>query len=312
MSKLFIGLQDSSWGRTNWCLAAKRLGVEVVGTLDGKAVLPLRNESAVTMAALDVNYMSTAALAITSDASVRGNYFPALPAFSNPDDVPTYDSYYIKPKLNHHKMEKHIAYTRHSTLPSAAAMMAGHDVFVISPDIGISTPTLEIDFAVNQQSVVKVIRTFTHSFADYNKPDNMVSGAIAPAVLMQSIQQFVTDQQIKGGIFNIQAVEFDGEWVVMDWNARPTGMHIITAAIPGVVEPALIHMLGLDIEPPDPIHIEIRSFWDTPFPNSKAPDIQAIGLIPSWLYNKSSIGRIYGIGETKQQVDDKFALLNTI
>ena len=79
---------------------------------------------------------------------------------------------------------------------------------------------------------------------------------------------------------------------------------------PGVGDIGLAQMLGIAFTA-QPVHIEIRSFWSNPIPNDKANIVLASGLIPSWVWERSFIGRVYGIGADAAEVQAKFSNLQT-
>jgi hypothetical protein len=316
MTKLFISFHEPSGFRSAWVAAANRLGVEVTGHVDGPNVLPVSNRTCASLASIPgARYMDTQTLEILSDSMARSQHFPSLPAAQSESDVLAMTGpIFIKPRRNTQKGQSSLAYSR---WPSGAALHASSwNEFVASeqplgglvacPDMGLPMSNLEIDFAVNAASEVFVMHTFTHGFVEHNRPTNMVCGATAPSDLIQAIQAFCVQRGITGGIYNVQAVMHDGAWKVMDWNARPSGMYGVASGLhAGVADAGLAHMLGLPHEAA-PVHIELRSYWDAPVPNSLASQVRAHGLIPSWVWSRDSIGRIYGIGDTQAEVNAKF------
>lgn len=317
MTKLFISLSERSEARQSWLAAATRLGVEVVGHIEGPHILPLENQTAEVASTLSgVNYMDAATFGILSDCVARGAHLPAMPAVQDEAAVLLMTCpVFVKPRLNLRKGSSSLAYTRWSS--GAALHAAAWQDFVtaetdlgglvVVPDMGNPMTNLEIDFSVNAASEVYVMHTFTHGFTDHNRPTNMVSGAVAPSDLVSAISSFCTQRGINGGIFNVQAVQHEGAWKIMDWNARPTGMYGVAAGVhPGVADAGLAHMLGLPVQPA-PVHIELRSYWGNPIPNELAAQVRSHGLIPSWVWSRDSIGRVYGIGDTQAEVQAKFA-----
>jgi len=316
MTKLFISLYERSEARQSWRAAAARLGVEVVGHIDGANILPLGNQTAEVASTLSgVNYMDAATFGILSDCVARGAYLPAMPAAQDEAAVLAMNGpVFVKPRLNLRKGSSLLAYTRWAS--GAALHAAAWQEFILAepelgglvvvPDMGNPMSNLEIDFAVNAASEVYVMHTFTHGFTAHNRPTNMVSGATAPTGLVADISGFCAIRNIKGGVFNVQAVQHEGFWKIMDWNARPTGMYGVAAGVhPGVADAGLAHMLGLPVVQ-TPVHIELRSYWDKPIANARAGGVRAHGLIPSWVWSRDSIGRVYGIGDTKAEVQAKF------
>lgn len=316
MTKLFISLHERSDARQSWLAAAARLGVDVTGHIDGAHILPLGNQTAEAASTLPgVNYMDAATFGILSDCIARGTYLPAMPATQAEAAVLAVTGpVFVKPRMNIRKGISELSYTRWES--GAALHAAAWQEFVTAesdlgglvavPDMGNPMTSLEIDFAVNAASEVYVMHTFTHGFTEHNRPTNMVSGAVAPSDLVAAISSFCAQRGIKGGIYNVQAVQHDGIWKMMDWNARPTGMYGVAAGVhPGVADAGLAHMLGLPVEP-TPVHIELRSYWSNPIPNELAAQVRSHGLIPSWVWSRDSIGRVCGIGSTQAEVQAKF------
>jgi hypothetical protein len=254
---------------------------------------------------------------ILIDAAARSAHVPALPAARTESAVlEMAGPVFVKPKLNIRKGVSPLAYTRWDS--GAALYAAAWGEFsssetdlgglVAVPDMGYPMANLEIDFAVNASSQVGVMRCFTHGFTAHNRPSDMVSGATAPAELMTAVQNFCVSHGIVGGVFNIQAVQHEGQWKVMDWNTRPTGMYNVIGGDEGVGDIGLAHMLSIPYTASEK-HIELRSFWSNPIPNDKAEVVRSCGLTPSWVWHRESIGRVYGVGADAAEVQAKFEAL---
>ncbi len=317
MTKLFISLAEKSYARHSLATAASRLGVEVVGHIDGPHVLPLSNSSSQDISRLaGVNFADAATFDILIDCKARIGHMPALPAVQDQADVLAMNApVFVKPRKNLQKGRSPLSYTRWSSgaelhaakwaeFSAAEPELGG---LVVLPDMGNPMSSIEIDFSVNADSEVFLMHTSTHGWTQYNRPTNLVSGATAPADLMAAIQAFCLSQKIRGGIFSVQAVEHDGVWKVMDWNTRPDGTYWVAAgAHPGMADAGLAHMLGLPVVR-TPVHFELRSYWSNMIPNHRADEVRSFGLIPSWVWHRDAIGRVYGIGDTKEEVQAKFA-----
>jgi hypothetical protein len=317
MTKLFISLSEPSYARHSLMTAAARIGVEVVGHIDGPHVLALSNQTSQALSRVaGVNFIGVSTFDILSDCRDRIAHMPALSAVQSEADVLAMNfPVFVKPRKNLRKGTTPLAYTRWAS--GAALHAAKWQEFstaevelgglVALPDMGNPMSCLEITFAANADSEVFLMHASTHGFAEHNRPTNLVSGATAPADLMSAIQSFCTTQQIRGGIFNVQAVEHGGAWKVMDWNTRPDGTYGVAAgAHPGMADAGLAHMLGLPVVK-TPVHFELRSYWSNMIPNHRADEVRSYGLIPSWVWHRDAIGRVYGIGDTKEEVQAKFA-----
>lgn len=316
MTKLFISLNEQNGPRQSWLAAASRLGVQVVGYIDGAHILPLGNSMAQKASTLSgVNYMDAFTFDILSDCVARAAYLPSMPAVQAEADVLAMNGpVFVKPRLNLRKGLSPLAYSRWAS--GAALHAAVWQEFVASelelgglvvvPDLGNPMTNIEIDFSVNAASEVYVMHTFTHGFTEHNRPTNMVSGATAPSELVSAVSSFCAQRGVKGGVFNVQAAQHEGVWKIMDWNARPSGMYGVAAGgHPGVADAGLAHMLGRPVQSA-PIYIEVRSYWSNPTPNDRANEVYACGLIPSWVWSRESIGRVCGVGNTKAEVQAKF------
>jgi hypothetical protein len=319
MTKLFISLNEQSGARQSWLAAASRLGVQVVGYIDGAHILPLGNNTAQRASTLSgVSYMDVPTFGILSDCVARASHLPAMPAVQSEADVLAMTGpVFVKPRLNLSKGRSPLAYSRWGSgaaLHAAAWQDFGTSELALGglvavPDLGNPMTNIELDFSVNAASEVYVMHTFTHGFGEHNRPTNMVSGATAPSELVSAISSFCAQRGIKGGVFNVQAAQHEGVWKIMDWNARPSGMYGVAAGVhPGVADAGLAHMLGLPVQS-TPVHIELRSYWGNPIPNDRANEVRAHGLIPSWVWSRESIGRVYGIGDTQAEVQAKFNAL---
>lgn len=319
MTKLFISLSERNQARQSWLAAATRLGVEVVGHIEGAHILPLSNQTSEVASTLSgVNYMDAETFGILSDCVARGAHLPAMPAVQDEATVLAMTGpVFVKPRLNLRKGSSSLAYTRWSSgvaLHAAAwqdfvTAETGLGGLVVVPDMGNPMTNLEIDFSVNAASEVYVFRVSTHSFTDHNKPGNMVQGATAPSVLIADIEGFCASRGIKGGIHNIQACEHDGQWKIIDWNQRPCAMYSLAAgAHAGAADAALAHMMGLSL-PQTTGYIESRSYWGNPMMNSEADFVRSFGLIPSWVWSRRFIGRVCGVGDTQAEVQAKFAAM---
>lgn len=316
MTQLYISLQESPSHRAAWSTAAERLGVSVIGHIEGANVLPLSNSVSEVLAKVSgLNYMDAETFAILSDAKIRAQHLPAIPAAQTEAEVLSMAGpVFVKPRKNFYKGKSSLAYSRwesaatlHSTAwPEFVASEPALGGLVVCPDMGNPMTNLEIDFAVNQSGQVYVMHTFTHGFTAHNRPTNMVSGATPPSDLVDAIGAFCAQRGVKGGIYNVQAVKHEGTWKVMDWNTRPTGMYSVAAGLhPGVADAGIAHMLGLTA-PQAPVHIELRSYWDKNIQNDQAEVVRSFGLTPSWVWDSRFIGRVYGIGDTQEEVKAKF------
>lgn len=323
MKKLFLSVNDSPGPLAQFGAVAERLGVAVTHTLNTPYVLPLTNGTSMRLvrSGATVNFMPSGTYEILTDSVVRQQHFPALPATQDAAAVRAITGpVFVKPRRNEGKGSELMAYTRWAS--GEALYAQGWEYFtsqeqglgglVAVPDIGNPMSCLELDFSVNEAGDVYVMHVFTHGFTAHNRPTTMVSGAQPPSELVSAVETFCKTAGIKGGIFNIQAVEHDGAWKVMDWNTRPSGFYSVAAGVhPGVADAGVAHLLSLPVVA-TPVHIELRSYWDKPFKNSMADAIRAIGLTPSWVWDRSSIGRIYGIGDTAQSVHEMFAELERL
>jgi hypothetical protein len=319
MTQLFISLNDHGSVRQSWHSLADRMGVAVTSYVAGRKVLPLTGDTTRAIAALpNVDYMDVDTHDILGDCIRRSQYLPVLPAARTREEVMALTGpVFIKPRLNSRKGLGTLTYTRWDS--GAEMCNTAWDLFstedldvgglVALPDLGSPMSNLEIDFAVNADGVVRVMHCFTHGFNEHNRPTTMKSGADVPETLMQAVQAFCLSRGVRGGIFNIQAVQHEGVFKIMDWNARPTGMYRMLASHPGVAEVGLAHMLGLSIDEPPTPYIELRSYWDRPIPNHKADLVRSLDLGPSWVWSRQVIGRVYCVAASAAEADARFAAL---
>jgi len=326
MIELFIPLSEPFEARRAWQQSANRLGVAVTGAAGSPHVLAITNNAAQNLANMEgLQFFSAQTHDILVDSLKRPHFMPAVMGWqpASPDEALKISGpLFVKPRTNLLKSPHPLAYTHwpsakdfveHNWPTFEQANVEPMNGLILSQDLGLRVTNIEVDFAVSAAGEIYVMHVFDHDWVEHNRPTDLVLRPEGvPAFLFAAIQALCTNQKITGGIFNVQAVQSNGVWLVMDWNTRPLGVYRTAAGLhPGVGDAGLAHMLGLRYTPP-PVCIEIRSYWDRPIPNSQADAIRSLGLTPSWAFDKRVIGLVYGVADTKEQVYAQFKSLEEL
>lgn len=323
--KLFLPLNCPLDVSVTWSNIAKRNNIEVTSILDDNSVMiPHNGDSAESLAMHSPNkFMAFFVLGIITDRINIGQYLPAIPAVScsMPEefmsrfgDIPVY----LKLRTNKYKTSNgtsHLINKLWNSImdlsPDAFSLMKFGSL-VACPYIGEPIRNLEIDFALNSNSDILIMHCSNHGFIENNKPTNLTNDGTIPNDLLEKIQDFCKTHSIKNSIHNIQAVQYNGEWVIMDWNPRPSGMYPGFAEHhPGIADRGFLHMFDISCEY-IPCAIELRSFHDITIDNSNAKAIRDVGLHPRWIYDKTKIARIAAVADSKQEIEELFNNLGTI
>lgn len=318
MSTLYLPLDAPTQVHDTWSAVAQRIGVGVRRVPGGADfTVPWNGVSARAQAgSLAGRWVPLQAIEVISDRVLLGQHVPTLPAVAAESRQELVDALgegpvYLKPRINDYKsgIVPTLEHTRWGSAaevpePALAAMAQGQ--LVACPALGNPLHHLEVDFSVGPAGDVRVSHCFRHGFDGGTQPLRMTLDAQAPTTLMAAVQAFCTSHGVVSGLFNIQAVEYGGQWVVMDWNPRPSGMYPGFAHLhPGIADAALAHAAGLSV-PQVPVYIELRPYWHTTIPNSAAATVRSFGLHPRWVYDRSRIARIAGVADTREEVEAMF------
>lgn len=323
MSKLYIALDQPLEVRQSWGAVAQRLGVETTPIASGAThAMPHNGITALAVCQMPgINFMPAETLAIITDRILIGMHLPALPAVAASSQAELEAAFgtgpvYLKPRDNVFKRMNagtpggdlcHTAWESPALVPTVAYTEMAEGRLVACPHLGSPHHNLEIDFAVNAAGDMLVMHCFNHGFQTGDQPLRMTLDGEAPPELIASLQLFCKLRGVRGGIHSVQAVNHNGQWVVMDWNPRPSGMYPGFAHLhPGIADRGLAHMMGLALPEQQPVYIELRPYWDRQIPNTSAAAIRAIGLHPRWVYDRSRIARVAAVANTRAEVDAMF------
>jgi hypothetical protein len=323
MAELYISLQEPRYWRNSWIEAARRLGVEVVDNLSTPSVLPLTNMSAAKLALQnDINFMSADTHDILIDCYNRQLHLPAVPAAQSYEEVQRLDMpVYVKPRANLGKGTHPLAHSRWASGVALCNSKHWRDFvdadpqlngLVVCPDLGTPMSCLDVDISINSFSEVYVINCYSYGFISYKRPfDILHPTETIPTSLVAKVQEFCYSNNIRGGIYNIQVVEYNEQWCIMDWNIRPSSICSIIAQVPGVVDKGLAHMLSLPLPEHANKYLEVRSYWDPPIAGENLNKITSAGLFHNSVWNDGpNIRRVIGVGHDRDEVEYKFNILN--
>lgn len=182
--------------------------------------------------------------------------------------------------------------------------------FVYQPHLGFPQEDLDISFAVNAGGDIHLFdaRRLTH--AEAKKPlGSRQAAAQEVAAVEGPLRAAVRRLGIRGGIHNVQFLQYQGQWCVIDWNPRPA--RGFTDGLCQALEAPLAFMLGIPCNAPSYL-MENRSYWDSPIPLHLEPTIRALGLLPRRVAGVHGFPRISGAATSQEELNLKFSQLESL
>lgn len=287
--KLHMSLADQRW-LPAYKPTLDRLGVEVTPFKAGvDGVLPLYDASASTLGGHPC-YMPQASLdKILNKERLGETGLPTLPTtvIALPEAAPA------------------------GTLVKPRNSVTGG--WVYQPHVGFPLEDLDIHFSVNSAGKVFVLAAERHEFLAAKKPGRLRMALPEEAALVvENISAACQRLEIRGGVHEIQFLQYEGQWCAVDWNPRPPMVYSegIANKYP-CLDGALAHMLGLPApQVAAPVFIN-RAYWDRPIPLTKWAIVESFGLLPRLDYFKSVRGivRVNGVGASADEVNAKFDVM---
>ena len=177
--------------------------------------------------------------------------------------------------------------------------------YIIQPSIGFPHTNIAICFSVNENSKPYFCNTMSMVYHDYEEFHECISPVETPSGIKDIIISVCNRMQIRGGIHEVEFIQYNNQWCVMDWNARPyvgTSLGIFSHA--DIMEAALSHMVGLPPKEPKPFYAEQRWYADKNLSLDYLPLISSFGLFPR-THNKI-VRLVCGDGPTKEDVTSRF------
>lgn len=182
--------------------------------------------------------------------------------------------------------------------------------FVYQPHLGFPQEDLDISFAVNAGGDVHLFdaRRLTHAEAKKSLGSRQAAAQEVAAV-EGPLRAAVHRLGIRGGIHNVQFLQYRGQWCVIDWNPRPA--RGFTDGLCQALEAPLAFMLGIPCNAPSYL-MENRSYWDSPIPLHLEPTIRALGLLPRRVAGVHGFPRISGAATSQEDLNHKFSKLESL
>ena len=283
--KLHITLGDQRTGLWAYRAALSRLGVEVLSLpADDAPVLALTDGGSRFLAG-HPRFMSADALNIVlSRERLHETGLPMIPTtpIASPEDAPA--GTIVKPRN------------------SAAGG------FVYQPHLGFPQEDLDISFAVNAVGDILPFACMHLTHAEAKKPlGSRMATPDETSEVLPGIQAACRAIGIRGGIHNVQFLQYGGQWCVIDWNPRPAFVHTQgLAAVHNYIDRPLAFMLGLPLSDESPTVFESRSYWSAPVPFERELEIRRIGLVPRRVSGVFGFPRISGVASSQAEMDRLF------
>jgi hypothetical protein len=317
MKKLFITSQDLAYGGADWRAAAKRIGATITPLMTADAVaLPLTDMSTQALSAsgaIPASWLSLLDRVALFQAGVPT--IPVVAPMLPTDEIPFTGPIFVKPRHTNRGIPKY-AYTRYESVAAFLAAVepdfweyqqtakAKAEEYVVNPAIDAPFNCLETCFAVNVSGDVKTV--FSNlTVHDSSKFLGNGSPTELPPEVFTLVQTACAQFAVKNALISIQFVQYEGQWVVMDWHLRPPAVFSegLVKNYPGACDAGLAHMLD-GVAGETPFYWEQRAYWRPGIPSALRPVALALGLIPRAIQG-DTFGRVAGAGESKEEVQQR-------
>lgn len=179
--------------------------------------------------------------------------------------------------------------------------------FIFQPLLQHPFSALDLRIAVNNDSETHV---WCESMMTYDAVD--VLGNWVPfqgdcTKEKEDVARVVKEQGLKAGVHLLQYAWYEDQWVLMDWNARFTGVHVsLFPSVYPVLNDAFSWMLGLPLyHEADLLYWEQRPYRDLGLGREVEGLVGDCGLFARWVGDR--LHRVAGIGTSKREVDERYA-----
>ncbi len=188
---------------------------------------------------------------------------------------------------------------------------------VIQPKLPYPLRECDITVSVNENSDILPILELEILYCDVKVVTSIKHLDPKPQQpLLAEIQAAVRKLNIRGGIHNLQFLEYNGVWCISDWNPRPPTaiLHGVTDCVPEIMENGISFMIGLPYKDKIPYAYGCKGFSNKPLDCSLRNKIKEIGLVPRvhGLDVTAPIGRVNGCARTQEELDYKFQQLEQL
>jgi hypothetical protein len=308
-----------------WASAAR--GIDVSLTTDPSPyVLPLSGWAASHFASKkDVLFMSVDALnTVSNRKNLAGLGVSVLPTITplNAEELLAFETgpIFVKPTNTQGNKSKDVtAYTKwdspqHLIAAVDASFWAnqtdGAKSFCVQPLVPYPITEITAYISVNEasQAFLYFSGLDTSEIIDRRKfirqPTNI------PQYALDDIQKVCTTLNIKGGVHDVQFIEYNGKFYMNDWNARPgAGINVGLVKETKVLQNALAHMVGEPIPEVPIFYGEQRGYWGRGIPESMADEARAMGMFARC--NDGFLSRVYYEGPDVATVHTQFSIFET-
>lgn len=308
-----------------WAEAAQSIGMQL-SNVPSKYVLPLSGTGSLEISAREgVNYLSTDALNTVSDRQ-------ALAAFGV-DVLPTVtprnaaellavgtEAIFLKPTSTALRKSKNVlAYTKWDS-PQHLLDAVDDTFWVKQADTAtalsvqplVPSPVTELSIGV---SVNEASKAFAYLPAlEVSETPNVYSLfktlEHVPQYVLDDIQKVCTALSIKGGVHDVQFIQYHDRFYMNDWNARPRESLSIGLVMEKTVrQSALAHMVGAAVPEVPPFYGEQRGYWGQNIPASMADVAREMGMFAR--VNGEFLSRVYCEGPDVETVHAQLNLFET-
>lgn len=196
---------------------------------------------------------------------------------------------FVKTRITLYKTKAPLMYT-HWDSPAALAAAVGPDFWayqasgqaelIIQPSAGELIDGYTCEFSVNEDSVPYIFNRVLYK-AQRGKVD--MERAVAPVTLPPGVENGIAavcaSLSITGGLHNAQFVVRDGVTELVEWTPRPIVSSVDGLfGMPGALEAALQHMVGIPVIPPPLFFMEQRLYKIANFSSAQHAFATANGI----------------------------------
>lgn len=315
----YISIADLDRPRAGlWGAAARRAGLSLT-LAPAPYVLPLSGVGAHSIVQRPgVFYMTPEAMRIVSDREALAALgVPVMPTHT-PRSAEALlalaaEPVFLKPRdTSHRKSQDPLAYTQwdspqHLLANLPATFWAGQqdDATAFSVQPLVPYPLVEVTayVSVNESSNAFIYHASRDSSEVIDRRSLIEQPVTVPARVSDAVQTVCSDLQIKGGLHEVQFIEHAGELFMNDWNARPGGISEGLVPARGVMESALLHMVGEPVVEVAPFYGEQRGYWGRGIPVEVANTARRMGMFPRC--NDGFLSRVYCEGPDVESVRER-------
>ena len=308
-----------------WAEAAQSIGMPLPA-VSSKYVLPLSGTGSLEISKREgVNYLSTDALNTVSDrqalAALGVDVLPTItPRNASELLAVGTGAIFLKPANTALRKSKDVlAYTKWDS--PQHLLDAVDDTFWVKQTDAATSFCVQplVPYPITEIMVAVAVNEVSEAFPYY--ADLGISEIIDRRKLLhklENISQYIPDEiqkvctalNIKGGLHEVQFIQYYGKFYLNDWNARPgAGMNLGIPKENKVRQSALAHMVGAPIPEVPPFYGEQRGYWGQNISASMAGVAREMGMVPR--IDDGVLSRVYCEGPDIEAVHAQFSLFES-